>query len=108
MASSHRGLLELRDLRGSLPCIPLTESSQSLIDPKLIGAKSRDGKMVVVGGRVQCRERLLGSLSDVGPVHGEREGLVLTREGVQSYGSQRPSLLHHTALKYLPSCFLHS
>lgn len=46
--------------------MPLAESSQPLVDPKLIGAKLRDGKMMVVGGRAQCRElggeRLLGLL----------------------------------------------
>ncbi|GAB1296273.1 CST complex subunit CTC1 [Apodemus speciosus] len=48
VASSHRGLLELRDLRGSLPCIPLTESSQPLIDPKLIGCLVRVEKFQLV------------------------------------------------------------
>ena len=55
VASSRKGCLELRDLRGSLPCIPLTESSQPLIDPNLVGAKLRGGKVVVVGDRAQRR-----------------------------------------------------
>ncbi|XP_029402132.1 CST complex subunit CTC1 isoform X3 [Mus pahari] len=48
VASSHKGCLELRDLRGSLPCIPLTESSQPLIDPNLIGCLVRVEKFQLV------------------------------------------------------------
>ncbi|XP_057632491.1 CST complex subunit CTC1 isoform X4 [Chionomys nivalis] len=37
VASSKKGCLQLRDLKASLPCMPLTETSQPLTDPKLIG-----------------------------------------------------------------------
>lgn len=48
VASSRKGCLELRDLRGSLPCIPLTESSQPLIDPNLVGCLVRVEKFQLV------------------------------------------------------------
>lgn len=48
VASSHKGCLQLRDVRGSLPCIPLPESSQPLIDPKLIGCLVRVEKFQLV------------------------------------------------------------
>ncbi|XP_028635969.1 CST complex subunit CTC1 isoform X1 [Grammomys surdaster] len=48
VASSHKGCLQLRDLRGSLPCVPLAESSQPLIDPKLIGCLVRVEKFQLV------------------------------------------------------------
>ncbi|XP_008853976.1 CST complex subunit CTC1 isoform X2 [Nannospalax galili] len=50
VASSHKGYLQLRDLTASLPCLPLTKNSQPLADPRLIGVKFRDGKIVMLGG----------------------------------------------------------
>ncbi|XP_052613503.1 LOW QUALITY PROTEIN: CST complex subunit CTC1 [Peromyscus californicus insignis] len=48
VASSHKGCLQLRDLRASLPCMPLTENSQPLTDPKLIGCLVRAEKFQLV------------------------------------------------------------
>ncbi|XP_055450386.1 CST complex subunit CTC1 isoform X1 [Psammomys obesus] len=48
VASSRKGCLQLRDLRASLPCMPLTENSQPLTDPKLIGCLVRVEKFQLV------------------------------------------------------------
>ncbi|KAL1778995.1 CST complex subunit CTC1 isoform X1 [Sigmodon hispidus] len=48
VASSHKGCLQLQDQRASLPCIPLTETSQPLTDPKLIGCLVRVEKFQLV------------------------------------------------------------
>ncbi|KAH0511519.1 CST complex subunit CTC1 [Microtus ochrogaster] len=48
VASSKKGCLQLRDLKASLPCMPLTETSQPLTDPKLIGCLVRVEKFQLV------------------------------------------------------------
>ncbi|CAO2643726.1 CST complex subunit CTC1 [Lemmus lemmus] len=48
VASSQKGCLQLRDLKASLPCMPLTETSQPLTDPKLIGCLVRVEKFQLV------------------------------------------------------------
>ncbi|KAM7333629.1 hypothetical protein ACRRTK_006949 [Alexandromys fortis] len=48
VASSKKGCLQLRDLKSSLPCMPLTETSQPLTDPKLIGCLVRVEKFQLV------------------------------------------------------------
>ncbi|KAL6039620.1 hypothetical protein STEG23_002427 [Scotinomys teguina] len=48
VASSRNGCLQLRDLRASLPCMPLMENSQPLTDPKLIGCLVRVEKFQLV------------------------------------------------------------
>ncbi|XP_021081417.1 CST complex subunit CTC1 isoform X2 [Mesocricetus auratus] len=48
VASSHKGCLQLRDQSASLPCMPLSETSQPLTDPKLIGCLVRVEKFRLV------------------------------------------------------------
>ncbi|XP_051036266.1 CST complex subunit CTC1 isoform X2 [Phodopus roborovskii] len=48
VASSHKGSLQLRDLSGSVPCMPLSDTSQPLTDPKLIGCLVRVEKFQLV------------------------------------------------------------
>ncbi|XP_007606426.1 CST complex subunit CTC1 isoform X1 [Cricetulus griseus] len=48
VASSQKGCLQLRDRSYSLPCMPLSETSQPITDPKLIGCLVRVEKFQLV------------------------------------------------------------